>query len=90
MEDTQGGRCGPQLYLMSEDAYEDLKHIQAMLSLMASATCNVECAAEREATLKIGRAELYFIFQAINAQIGEVLERLGSENWLRTQNRTWQ
>lgn len=90
MEDMHGGRCGPQLYLMSEDAYEGLKHIQAMLSLMANVTCNVECAKDREAMLKMGRAELYFIFQAINTQVGQVLECIGNENWLRTQNRTWQ
>ena len=90
MEDMHGGRCGPQLYLMSEEAYEGLKNIEATLTLMASLTCNVENAAERESTVKMGRADLYFVFQAINTQLGRVLESIGNDNWLRTQNRTWQ
>lgn len=90
MEDTHEDRCGPQLYLMSEDAYEGLKNLEDLLSLMASLCCNVESVAERQATLKMGRAELYFIFQAISSQVGRVLESIGNDNWLRTQNRTWQ
>jgi len=38
MEDMQSGRCGPQLYLLSEETYEKLRDIQAMLTLMAQIT----------------------------------------------------
>lgn len=90
MEDMHGIPSGPQLYLLSEEGYAELKHIQTMLTLMAGITYNEEDKANGNATLTIGRSELYFIFQAINAQIDGVLERLGNENWLFNQNRVWQ
>ena len=90
MHDMQGGRCGPQLYLLSSDGYESLKHLQDMLALMAHITYNEENAANGHAMMTIGRAELYFIFQSINAQIDEVLERLEGENWMGTQGIRWQ
>ena len=89
MEDMQDEPCGPQLYLLSRDGYESLKHLQDMLTLMAHITYNKENAADRNAMMIIGRAELYFIFQAINIQIDEVLERLGNENWIGDQGCTW-
>jgi hypothetical protein len=82
MEDMHGGRCGPQLYLLSEEGYESLKHLQDMLTLMALVTYNEEHVANGDLMMAIGRAELYFIFQAINMQLDDVLERLGNENWL--------
>ncbi|WP_333677383.1 hypothetical protein [Dyella sp.] len=90
MHDMQGGRCGPQLYLLSSDGYENLKQLQDMLTLMAHITYNEDNADDGNAVMIIGRAELYFIFEAINAKIDEVLERLGDENWFGTQSRTWQ
>ena len=90
MEDVQGGRCGPQLYLLSQDGYEGLKHLQDMLNLMALITYNEEHVAKDDIFMVIGRAELYFIFQAINTQIDDVLERLGNENWLGSENRALQ
>jgi hypothetical protein len=82
MEDMQGEPRGPQLYLLSQDGYENLKYLQDVLTLMAHITYNEENAADGNAMMTIGRAELYFIFQAINSQIDDVLERLGNENWL--------
>ena len=90
MKDMQGGRCGPQLYLLSSDSYEDLRHLQDMLTLMAHITYNEDNAENGEAIMTIGRAELYFIFEAINAKLDEVLSRLGDENWLGGQSQTWQ
>jgi len=90
MKDMQGGRCGPQLYLLSSDSYEDLRHLQDMLTLMAHITYNEDNAENGEAIMTIGRAELYFIFEAINAKLDEVLSRLGDENWLWGQNQMWQ
>jgi hypothetical protein len=90
MKDMHGGRIGPQLYLLSSDGYESLKHLQDMLTLMAHITYNEENAANGTAMMTIGRAELYFIFQSINAQIDEVLERLEGENWMGVQDRRWQ
>ena len=90
MKDMQGGRCGPQLYLLSSDSYEDLRHLQDMLTLMAHITYNEDNAENGEAIMTIGRAELYFIFEAINAKLDEVLSRLGEENWLGGQSQTWQ
>ncbi|GGA37538.1 XAC0095 family protein [Dyella nitratireducens] len=84
MEDMHGGRCGPQLYLLSQDGYEDLKHLQNMLTLMARITYNAENAENGKATMTIGRAELYFVFQSINTQLGGVIERVDNENWLGT------
>jgi len=69
MEDMQGGRCGPQLYLLSRDSYEELKHLQDVLALMAHITYNQDNAANGNATMTIDRAELHFIFETINAKI---------------------
>jgi hypothetical protein len=90
MKDMQGGRCGPQLYLLSSDSYETLRNLQDMLTLMAHITYNDDNAENGEAMMTIGRAELYFIFEAINAKLDEVLEKLGDENWLGTGSHTWQ
>jgi len=90
MKDMQGGHRGPQLYLLSSDSYEDLRHLQDMLTLMAHITYNEDNAENGEAIMTIGRAELYFIFEAINAKLDEVLSRLGDENWLGGQSQRWQ
>jgi len=90
MNGMHGGHRGPQLYLLSEDGYESLKHLQDMLTLMALITYNDEHMASGDTVMTIGRAELYFIFQAINTQIDDVLDRLGNENWLGTRSRTRQ
>ncbi|HUB91053.1 MAG TPA: hypothetical protein VMA74_15120 [Dyella sp.] len=90
MKDMQGGPCGPQLYLLSSDGYESLKHLQDMLTLMAHITYNEDNAENGNGVMTIGRAELYFIFEAINAKLDEVLEKLGDENWLGTGSHMWQ
>ena len=90
MEDMQGGPCGPLIYLLSEEGYESLKDLQAMLTLMAQITYNEGDDAKSNAALTMGRAELCFIFEAINAKIDDVLKRVGNENWLGTQSRAWQ
>ena len=90
MKDMQGGRCGPQLYLLSSDGYEDLRQLQDMLSLMAHITYNEDNGENGNGVMTIGRAELYFIFEAINAKIDEVLQRLGDENWLGVPSSTCQ
>ncbi|GGA33777.1 XAC0095 family protein [Dyella nitratireducens] len=90
MENMQGEPCGPHLYLLSRDGYETLKQLQDMLTLMAHITYNDDNAENGDATITIGRAELYFIFEAINMKIDEVLERLGDENWLGVQSQTEQ
>ncbi|GGA39947.1 XAC0095 family protein [Dyella nitratireducens] len=90
MEDMQGGRCGPQLYLLSRDGYETLKRLQDMLDLMAHITYNEEHAEDCDATITIGRAELFFIFQAVNVQLDDVLDGLGNENWLGVRSKPLQ
>ena len=90
MKDMQGGRYGPQLYLLSSDGYEDLRQLQDMLTLMAHITYNEDNAENGEAVMTIGRAELYFIFEAINARLDEVLERLSDENWMAAGSRARQ
>ncbi|HUB88121.1 MAG TPA: hypothetical protein VMA74_00180 [Dyella sp.] len=90
MKDMHGGRCGPQLYLLSSDSYETLRDLQDMLTLMAHITYNEDNAENGNGVMTIGRAELYFIFEAINAKLDEVLERLSDENWLGTQSQMWQ
>ncbi|GGA39307.1 XAC0095 family protein [Dyella nitratireducens] len=90
MADMQGEPRGPQLYLLSQDGYEILKHLQDMLTLMAHISYNEDNAENGDTTITIGRAELYFIFEAINMKLDEVLEPLGDENWLGAQNQAWQ
>jgi len=90
MKDMQGGRYGPHLYLLSSDSYETLRDLQDMLTLMAHITYNEDNAENGCAMMTIGRAELCFIFEAINTKLDEVLSRLGDENWLGGQSQTWQ
>lgn len=90
MEDIQGGPRGPQLYLLSEEGYEELKDIQAVLTLMAQIAYNRGDDSKSSAMLTIGRAELCFIFEAINAKVDDVVKRIDSGNWLGTQSQTWQ
>jgi len=72
------------------ESYEDLRHLQGMLTLMAHITYNEDNAENGESMMTIGRAELYFIFEAINAKLDEVLSRLWEENWLGGQSQMWQ
>ncbi|GGA31437.1 XAC0095 family protein [Dyella nitratireducens] len=90
MEDMHSGRCGPQLYLLSREGYETIKRIQAMLDLMAHITYNDEHTANGDAMITMGRAELFFIFQAVNIQLDDVLDGVGNENWLGDSSPTWQ
>jgi len=90
MEDMQGGRCGPQLYLLSEAGYESLKDLQVMLTLMAQIAYSEGDDKDRSTTLTLGRAELCFVFEAINARIDEVLRRVSDENWIGERGHTWQ
>lgn len=90
MENMPGGRCGPQLYLLSEEHFESLKDIQVVLTLLAQITYSKSEDAKQSAMLAIGRAELCFIFEAINAKIDDVVKRIGNENWLGAQSSAWQ
>jgi len=90
MKDMHGGRYGPHLYLLSSDSYETLRDLQDMLTLMAHITYNEDNAENGHGVMTIGRAELYFIFEAINAKLDEVLEKLGDENWQGTGSHMWQ
>lgn len=89
MEDMQGGRCGPQLYLLSEAGYESLKDLQAMLTLMAQIAYRAG-SDDGDTTLILGRAELSFIFDAINIRIDDVLNRLAEENGIDSHHTVWQ
>lgn len=89
MKNTSSGRSVPQLYILSEEGYDNLKHIQDMLALMAQITYNTGDSENGGMMLSISRIELCFIFETINARINEVVERLGNENWLGTQRQTW-
>jgi hypothetical protein len=90
MKDMHGAPSGPQLYLLSEEGYRELKNIQAMLRLMAEIAYTEEDDANGNTMLTIGRAEICFVFEEISAQIGAALERLGKENWMENQSRVWQ
>lgn len=77
MNDTHEIPSGPQLYLLSEQGYEELQHIQAMLLKMAKVSYH-----ENDAILAIRRADLYYFFEEVSAQIGDALDRVGKENTL--------
>lgn len=86
MEDIHGTPSGPQFYLLSEEGYRELKSIQTMLSLMAGIAYTENDDANGNTMLTIRRAEIYFVFEEISAQIGEALEQLGKENFVGTQS----
>ena len=90
MEDMHNGPVGPQLYLLSEEGYEELKHIQTMLTFMAHITYSDDDETNGNVALTIGRAELYYVFLEISAQIGDALARLNKENWISQRSRVWQ
>jgi hypothetical protein len=75
MKDIHAPPSGPQLYLLSEQGYEELQNIQAMLMKMAKVSYH-----ENDAILAIRRADLYYFFEEISAQIGDALDRVGNEN----------
>ncbi|HKT30566.1 XAC0095 family protein [Dyella sp.] len=89
MDDMQGGHCGPQLYLLSEAGYESLKDLQAMLTLMAQIAYSAG-SDDGGTTLILGRAELSFVFEAINSRIDDVLNRLAEENGIGSNRPVWQ
>ncbi|RDS84893.1 hypothetical protein DWU98_02760 [Dyella monticola] len=90
MKDTPGTRMGPQLYLLSEDSYLELKEIQTMVHLMARIARGDAGDAHGTTTVTISRAELYRVFIQISEQIGEALDQLRNENWFADQQRAWQ
>jgi hypothetical protein len=75
MKDMHETPSGPQLYLLSQEGYDELQHIQAMLLKMAKVSYH-----EHDAILAIRRADLYYFFEEISAQIGDALDRVGNEN----------
>jgi len=90
MKDVQSKPSGPQLYLLSEAGYEELKSIQGTLVLMARIAHNGESEAAGETMLTISRAEISRYFMDISAQIGAALSRLDKENWVGKQAWMWQ
>ncbi|HUA78874.1 MAG TPA: hypothetical protein VL997_00760 [Dyella sp.] len=90
MEDMQSGPSGPQLYLLSEEGYRELKSIQAMLTLIARIARGEEDSADGKAMLTISRADMSYYFLEISTLIGDALERLGKENVVGKQSWMWQ
>jgi hypothetical protein len=89
MDDMQGGHCGPQLYLLSEAGYESLRDLQAMLTVMAQIAYCAD-SDDGSTALVLGRAELSFVFEAINGRIDDVLNRLSEENGIGSRRPVWQ
>jgi diacylglycerol kinase len=89
MDDMHGGHCGPQLYLLSEAGYESLRDLQAMLTLMAQIAYSPGND-DGSTALMLGRAELSFVFEAINSRIDDVLNRLSRENDIGSHRPVWQ
>ncbi|RDS81130.1 hypothetical protein DWU98_11320 [Dyella monticola] len=90
MEDIPDTRRGPQLYLLSEESYLDLKETQLMLNLMAHIARGDAGGADGTTTVTISRAELHRVFIQISEQIGEALDQVGNENWFGDRHRAWQ
>jgi hypothetical protein len=81
MEDVHGGPSGPQLYVLSEEGYEELRHIQTMLVLMAKVTYSEGDNTNGNVVLTIPRVNLYYYFEELAAQIGDALDWVSRENW---------
>jgi hypothetical protein len=90
MEDMHSGPQGPQLYLLSEEGYEDLRNIQAMPSLMAKIAYSNDDNMNGNAMLVIPRVDLHYSIEELRAQIGNALDRLSKENGIGSQSRMWQ
>ena len=90
MEDMQSGPSGPQLYLLSEEGYRELKSIQAMLTLIARIAHGEEDDTNGKTMLTISRADMSYYFLEISALIGDALDRLGKENVVGKQGWMWQ
>ncbi|HUA78747.1 MAG TPA: hypothetical protein VL997_00125, partial [Dyella sp.] len=89
-EDMQSGPSGPQLYLLSEEGYRELKSIQAMLTLIARIARGEEDNANGKAMLTISRSDMSYYFLEISSLIGDALDRLGKENVMSKQSWMWQ
>jgi len=90
MEDMHSGPTGPQLYLLSEEGYRELKSIQAMLTLIARIAHGEEDNANGKAMLTISRSDMSYYFLEISTMIGDALDRLGKENVVGKQSWMWQ
>ena len=90
MEDMHSDQSGPQLYLLSEEGYQELKSIQAMLTLIARIAHNKEGESDGDAMLTISRADMSYYFSEISGLIGDALDRLGKENGVGKQSSMWQ
>jgi hypothetical protein len=82
MENTPGTRTGPQLYVLSEQAYEELRSIESMLLLMAQVTHSEDDDKTGNAMLTISRIDLSNYFLEVSTQIAFALNRLSQENWV--------
>jgi hypothetical protein len=90
MENMPGTRTGPQLYVLSEQGYEELRNIESTLLLMAQVTHSEDDDKNGNAMLTISRIELSNYFLEVSTQIAFALNRLSTENWMEDAQRTRQ
>jgi len=90
MEKIPGTQTVPQLYVLSEQGYEELRCVERMLLLMAQVTHSEDDDKNANAVLTISRIDLSNYFLEVSTQIALALNRLSQENWIDDSCRTRQ
>jgi hypothetical protein len=90
MEQNPFGPTGPQLYVISERHFIELRNSQAMLDDFAREVFNDSHRGNANQRLLISRAELNYLFAGISAVIGRVLDGVGRENGIVPPDQVWQ
>jgi hypothetical protein len=88
MEQNPFGPTGPQLYVISEHHFIELRNHQVMLDEFAHEVFNDSHRGDQR--LLISRAELNYLFAGISALIGRVLDGVGEQNGVVPPDQVWQ
>jgi len=90
MENETGTRQGPQIYLLSEKGYIEIKEMQKMLCFMAGVARGDAGKPEGSTTVTMSRDQLYHVLSYISEQIGGALDQLRHENGIGERHGVWQ
>jgi hypothetical protein len=80
MEEEQFGPMGPQLYVLSERHYVELRQSEAMLDQLAHAIYNDTHRAQGDQRIVLPRAQMNYLFAGVSALIRRALDGVSQEN----------
>jgi hypothetical protein len=90
MEDQHDESTGPQIYVLAQGEYDELRHTQTMLMLMAQVAYNDEDRESGNKRLVLRRRDVHYFFSQISAMIGNALDGVHRDNGMGPQSGLWQ